>query len=141
MSIQNFYSNGGLDKAGAAVSWICAVHCLLTPFLVAALPLVGMSFLAGEGVEYFLIGLSITIGIASLLPSYFRRHRKIKALLLFAAGILLVISADLFFEENLTGKIAVVVIGAICISGAHFSNRRLCRACPACSDSRCRSLT
>jgi hypothetical protein len=141
MNIHNFYSSGGLDKVGAAVSWICAVHCLIAPVLVVSLPLVGLSFLASGGIEFFLIGLSIAIGAAGLLPAYFRRHRKIRTLLLFGAGIMLVISADAFFEEYLAGKIAVVIIGAICITGAHFINRKLCRACPVCAESGCSSLT
>ena len=133
MSIQNLYSNGRLDKIGAAISWICAVHCLAAPAFVLLLPLVSLSFLVGEGAEYFLIGLSLAIGAVSLLPAYFRQHRKIRTLVLFIAGIALIISADAFFEENLAGKILTVATGAICITAAHFINRRLCLACPACS--------
>jgi hypothetical protein len=140
MSIQNFYSNGGLDRVGAIVSWICAVHCLIVPILVASLPLVGLSFLASETTEYFLIGLSVMIGAVSLLPAYYKRHRKIRTLLFFIAGITLVISADIVFEENLVGKIVTIAAGAFCITAAHFINRRFCRMCPACSKNVCNSL-
>jgi drug/metabolite transporter superfamily protein YnfA len=141
MNIQNFYSNGGLDKTGVAVSWICAVHCLMTPILLVSLPLIGLGFLASEQTEYFFIGLSVAIGGAVLLPAFFRRHRKIRTLLLFAAGIFLVISADTLFEESAVGKAVAAVGGAICITTAHLINRRLCLTCPDCSKDACNSLT
>ncbi len=134
LNFQIFQSNDALDKTGAAVSWICAVHCLAMPFITSFLPLLGISFLAHEGVEYVFIAASIVIASISLLPSYFRQHGKIRTLLLFSTGIVFIIFSDILFEENLSGKISFVAAGALCITSAHFINRRLCADCRSCEE-------
>jgi hypothetical protein len=138
----NFYNlatKSFWDKTGAAVSWVCAAHCLAIPLLVSFFPLLGISFLVHEGLEYIFIALSIVIALVSLLPSYFNNHRKIRALLLFATGIVFVIFADILFEASLAGKIVFVLFGASCITMAHFINRRLCISCHRCAQNECRS--
>ncbi len=127
-------SNGFLDKTGAAASWLCAVHCLVMPLIVSFLPLLGTSFLAGEGGEYVFIGFSVVIAALSLLPGYFKQHGKIRILILFASGIGFVIFADVLFEESIIGKTAFSLVGAICISFSHFLNRRLCLDCRKCAE-------
>jgi hypothetical protein len=133
LNFKPFESTDFLDKTGVAVSWLCAVHCLAMPFLISFLPLIGISFLAGEGFEYIFIGISIVLAMLSLLPAYFKQHRKIRTLLLFASGICFVVLADAVFEDSLPGKILFVFVGAGCITAAHFINRRLCRNCQKCA--------
>jgi len=133
LNFQTFNSNGFWDKTGAAVSWLCAIHCLAMPFIISFLPLLGISFMAGEGVEYIIIGISIVIALLSLLPAYFKQHRKTRTLLLFVSGICFIIFADRLFEENLSGKIFFILIGASLVTSAHFINRRLCRNCQSCA--------
>jgi len=139
LNFQTFNSNGLLDKTGATVSWLCAVHCLAMPFLISFLPLLGVSFLAHEGIEYIIVGISTVIALVTLLPAYFKQHRKIRTLLLFVSGICFVVFADLLFEESIFGKIIFVSAGAMCITTAHFINRRLCRNCQNCAEGQCRS--
>jgi len=140
-NFRTFNSNGFWDKTGATVSWLCAIHCLAMPFIISFLPLLGISFLAHEGIEYVIIGISIVIALLSLLPDYFKQHRKIRTLLLFVSGICCVAFAETLFESNLFGKMLFVLIGALCITSAHFINRRLCRSCRTCVESDCRLLT
>jgi len=135
LNFRSFQTGGALDKTGAAVSWICAVHCAAMPFVVSFLPLFGISFLAREGVEYVFIAASITIGAISLLPAYFKLHGKIRTLLLFTTGIVFVIFSDILFEESFSAKIFFVALGAVCITSAHFINRRLCADCRNCGES------
>ncbi len=120
------------DKTGITVSWVCAAHCLAMPFIISFLPLLGISFLAHEGIEYVIIGFSIVVALITLLPAYFRQHRKIRTLLLYVSGICFVIFADMLFEESLSAKIIFVLIGAGLVSSAHFINRILCRNCRVC---------
>lgn len=123
---------GWLDSAGAAASWLCAVHCLALPFTVTLLPIIGLSFLLEETTERVFIGVSITLAALSLLPAYFRQHGKIRAIAFFSAGIGLIVTSHLLFEESLILKAAFLVIGAVLISAAHLVNRRLCRECGTC---------
>ena len=132
--MQNINEKGILDYTGAAVSWVCAVHCLAMPLLLTILPLIGLSFLVDEMTEWILIGISATIALISLLPAYFTQHRKIRTILLFASGIGLVVLSHLVFEDELMWNIPLVLSGAILITAAHFINRRLCRDCENCKN-------
>lgn len=138
---RRIYSNDFLDKTGAAASWLCAVHCLAMPFVVSFLPFLGLGFLADEKGEYAFLVLSAVLSSVSLLPAFFKLHRKISILLLFVVGIFTVAAADTLFEEHLAGKIIFVAFGAGLMTAAHLFNRRLCRACLKCEKGGCRSLT
>ena len=138
---RRFYSSGFLDKTGAAASWICAVHCLAMPFVVSFLPVFGLGFLADEKGEYIFLALSAALASISLLPAFFKLHRKISILFLFTAGFFAVGAADALFADNFAGKIIFVVFGAGLMTAAHLFNRRLCRACVKCNEDGCRSLT
>ncbi len=122
-----------IDGTGAVFSWICAVHCVAVPLIVSFLPFAWLSVLDNEIVEYVLVGTSLLIAAASLLPSYIRDHRKIRSIAIFAFGIGLIFLADRLFEENLAGKAVMLALGALTISLAHVLNRKLCRECTACS--------
>jgi hypothetical protein len=122
-----------VDKAGITASWLCAVHCLALPFLIGALPFVGLSFLLDETTERVFIGISVVLAAFSLLPAYFREHGKLRSIFLAAAGIGLILLTHFLLEENLTAKIVFLIGGAILISAAHLLNRRLCRACAVCA--------
>ena len=118
-----------LDYTGATIAWICAVHCLAMPFLITFLSLVGLSFLADETTEWIIISSSIGIALISLIPS-FNQHGKYQSLLLFAAGIGLIIISHLFFEESFIGKVLIILPGAALITTAHLLNRHYCKTCP-----------
>lgn len=121
-----------LDAAGVTASWACAIHCLALTFLIGVLPFLGLSFLLDETTEQIFIGISVVFAICSLIPAYFRDHRKLRAVFLATGGIGLIALTHLLFEENLTLKFTFLLAGAGLISAAHFVNRRLCRACAVC---------
>ncbi len=123
-----------LDPLGAAASWLCAIHCIVLPFILSFVPLVGLSFLLSETTERIFIGISILLASLTLLPAYFRQHRKLRALSLFSSGIALIFTSHLFLEESLVLKVIFLLSGAMLITGAHLVNRRLCRDCIACAN-------
>ncbi len=123
---------GWLDLTGTAVSWICLMHCVALPFFISLLPLVGLSFLLDEKMEWAIIGLSLAVAAFSLLPAYFRRHRQARALILFVSGIGLITATHLFLEENPSLRIPFLLAGAGLMTAAHLVNRRLCRTCGYC---------
>jgi hypothetical protein len=89
-----------LDWLGAAASLACAAHCAAMPLLIGLLPFVGPGFLAKEWTEWALAGLSIGVGSLSLIPSYARKHRQWRPLLLFAFGAGLIIFVRLLAEDG-----------------------------------------
>ncbi|HEY7166149.1 MAG TPA: MerC domain-containing protein, partial [Candidatus Binatia bacterium] len=40
-----------LDALGTTVSVACAIQCTVFPFIIGVLPLLGLGFLAGDGIE------------------------------------------------------------------------------------------
>lgn len=125
-------SSAWLDATGMAAAWLCAIHCLALPFAVSILPLVGLSFLVSETTERVFIGISIFIAGLSLMPAYFRKHRRLRALVLFTGGIGLIIFSHLLFEDSLVFKAIFLITGGAVITTAHVVNRRLCRECGSC---------
>lgn len=122
-----------LDKIGAFAAWLCTVHCLVTPFFITILPLIGLGFLLEETTERVFIAVSITVAALSLLPTYFSRHRKFSPLLLALGGVGLLILTHLLFEENRVLQAGFLIIGAVSLTAAHLLNRKLCRECAVCT--------
>lgn len=116
-----------LDWLGMAASLACAAHCAAMPSLAGLLPLVGMGFLANEQAEWVLIGLSLSVGALSLLPSYLIKHNQWRPLLLFTFGASLIVAVRLYIEEGSRFEAPAMVAGALLIACAHMVNRRLCR--------------
>ena len=125
--------NGRLDRIGVVLSWACFAHCIALPFALAALPLSAASLLGGEEVEWIVLGVTVAIGLVALVPSYFRYHRNLTSLMLFAAGFALIAAAEPLFDDSLAGRAILLAAGAAGITVAHLFNRRLCRDCTACS--------
>lgn len=121
-----------LDSAGVMVSWLCVLHCLALPFVLALLPLAGLSFLIDETVELAILGIAVCIAALSLVPAYFRQHGSLRAIALFAAGIGLFGISRSLFEDDLPMEIIFVLVGAVLITTAHLINRRLCKQCAEC---------
>jgi hypothetical protein len=130
--IASITSDNPLDKVGVIASCACALHCMLAPLVVVVLPLVGLRFLTDEHTEWILVGTSIVIGVASLLPSYLR-HRRTRPIALFALGLCLILSARLVLESNLAVELPILIVGALFVSLSHLINRKLCQSCLSCA--------
>ncbi len=130
-----------LDKAGAAASFLCAVHCALMPFLITVLPLVGLGFLASEPVEWGLLAASGVLGTLSLCLG-FREHKQRRVFAVLGVALAFLVAGRIFHERfhdhplELWG-IAFMVLGGLTMMGAHIFNRMLCRSCRVCSDHVC----
>ncbi len=114
-----------LDGIGFAASALCAIHCAAMPFAVAFLPLIGWGFLADPWLEVVITVFSITIGIASLVPSYRKYHRNITPLTILLIGFVLIFGAHfLGFHEQ---EPILVPLGGLSIAGSHYFNWKLSR--------------
>jgi len=121
-----------LDKAGATASLACAVHCAAMPLVITLLPLLGLTFLADERLEWGLLGLSALLGVSSLCLG-FREHGHRRALAILAVGLSLM-ALGRIAEERQWGRasVLVVVLSGSTIAASHLLNRRLCHACRRC---------
>jgi hypothetical protein len=130
-----------LDRAGAVASLTCAVHCALMPLVITLLPLMGLSFLADERMEWALLGVSALLGSSSLCLGY-REHRKRQALLILSLGLTALVMGRVLEEHHLEAAGVVgVVLGGCTVAAAHFVNRRLCQSCRSCRTKETVSLT
>ena len=121
-----------LDRTGATASFLCAIHCAIMPLLVTALPLLGLSFLASEPVEWVLLTCSVMLGSIALFIGY-RQHRIGWMFGVLGVALVLLIGGRVAEERGIEGwGQALMVAGGLSMMSAHLLNRKLCHACPDC---------
>nr|WP_068889214.1 MerC domain-containing protein [Pedobacter panaciterrae] len=123
--MKNFIKSEKLDRLGMTASLACAIHCAVLPFVLTALPLFGLSFLAHNWVETFMIGLSLVIGIYSLSTSY-PKHKRLLPLIILVIGFGM-IGTGHYLIENM--EAILIPIGGFTIALAHYINWKYSRSC------------
>ena len=115
-----------LDRFGATGSLICAIHCALTPVLLAAIPSLGLSIWLGDGFERGFVVFVTVVGLFSLLWGY-RRHRAFRALTLLLLGLGTLWAGLLYppFHEPVVPHAIVMTLGGTLVGLAHIVNLRL----------------
>lgn len=115
-----------IDSLGATVSIACAIQCSVFPLLVGVLPLLGLGFLLGDGVEKVFVATSVILGVSSFTWG-FRYHRRFH-IFGFLVSALALISAGRFWVDE-RYEIPIVISGTLVLTAGHFLNRRLCLLC------------
>lgn len=115
-----------LDRFGATGSLICAVHCALTPLLLAAIPSLGLSAWLGDGFERAFVVFVSALGLFSLLWGY-RRHRAFRALGLLLLGLITLWAGILYppLHHPVVLHAIVMTLGGTLVGLAHVLNLRL----------------
>jgi hypothetical protein len=122
-----------VDKVGATASLLCAIHCAALPFVLALLPVLGLSFLADHRFEHIFIACASCLAVAALIRGY-RRHRVASALAVLVPGLLLLWSGAWLFdaENTLFWHATLVTLGGSCVALAHILNLRLTHLFAGC---------
>lgn len=111
-----------VDRVGATASMLCAVHCVLLPFVLALLPLLGLEFLAGHTFERVFVACAAALASGSILTGYWR-HRRPQALFLMVPGIvLLVFGIAISLDVHVVIHTVSVVSGGLLVASAHVTN-------------------
>jgi hypothetical protein len=128
-----------LDRVGAVLSSLCAIHCLCLPLLLAALPALGVTLLASRAFERS-VAAALILFATGCVWSGCRVHRRwgLFALLAPGAGLIAWVqltapdccAADAFNWPNAL----LMTLGGGLVAGSHWWNRRLrahcgCGAC------------
>ena len=114
-----------VDRFGATASFLCAIHCALLPFIVAALPVLGLGFLADHRYERGFILFATLLALTSLVFG-FRRHQRFGAFWFLAPGIVLLLAGAALALDDATNLHALLVaIGGTLVACAHIVNLRL----------------
>lgn len=123
----NFKANW--DGLGILTSLACAIHCALLPLILTSLPLFGVNILHNAAFEWGMIAIAAAVGFYALYHGYITHHGNTKPIMMFAVGLLFLISKQFFHSmENWLLLPAVTLI-----ISAHYYNYTLCRK------SKCRS--
>ena len=113
------------DRFGATASFLCAVHCALLPLVIAALPAIGLSFLANHRFERGFIAFASVLALTTLIFG-FRRHHRFRAFWFLVPGIVLLAAGIVVdFDENATMHAVLVAMGGTLVAVSHLTNLRL----------------
>jgi len=125
-----------LDRIGITAASLCALHCILLPVLLPALPLLGLSFLADHAWEHVFLIMTAILGSIALFSGFRKYHKRLYPFYLLFLGVAIYwIKHD--FSESL--QPVFIVVGASLIVAAHVINLKLCNSCKQCADDGCQS--
>lgn len=111
------------DALGISTSLACAIHCALLPLLLTSLPIFGVNIIHNAVFEYSMIALAFLIGFYSLWHGYRQHHGSNSPLLLFSAGMGLLIAKQVWHDHELW----ILPWAVTLIIVAHIRNYRACR--------------
>lgn len=114
------------DKLGIFLSSLCAIHCLVTPLLVLALPVMG-EFFEQEWVHLTMALFVVPVGLFAFWSGY-KHHHQSKVFALGVLGLSMVGGASLAPHEwvEFWGHDMVTILGSMFLIIAHVLNRRAC---------------
>ncbi len=120
-----------LDRIGITATSLCALHCILLPVILPALPLLGVSFLADHVWEHVFLVFTAILGTIAMFSGFKRYHRKLYPFYLLILGVVIYWQKHDFSEDV---QPFFIIIGATLIVAAHIINIKLCNSCRQCSD-------
>lgn len=123
-----------LDRIGIAATSLCALHCILLPILLPALPLLGLTFLADHTWEHVFLIATAVLGTFALFSGFKRYHKRLYPFYLLYLGVAVYWIKHDFSEEF---EPFFIIGGAFLIVMAHFINMKLCNSCKQCTDHDC----
>lgn len=115
---------------------VCAVHCLLTPILVIALPIIATSVFVHEDFHLWMILLVLpTTSFAVFMGC--RKHKDRWVAILSVIGLSVLVVSLVYERMHHAAHIGVVepthaeawfnTLGGLLLASAHVRNYRLCR--------------
>lgn len=125
-----------LDRIGITATSLCALHCILLPVLLPALPLLGLSFLADHAWEHVFLLMTAILGSFALFSGFKKYHKRLYPFYLLFLGVVIYWIKHDFSEEL---QPYFILVGASLIVAAHVINLKLCNSCKQCADDECHS--
>lgn len=115
--------NSWMDATAIGLSGLCLAHCLLLPFAVAALPVLGQ--VAGDHlVHQVLILIAAPLSVWALGRTGGWKKPMVAALAVVGLGLL---AGAAFIPAMAVHETLISVVGAAFVAAAHYLNSRLHR--------------
>jgi drug/metabolite transporter superfamily protein YnfA len=121
-----------MHKLGASLSLLCGIHCLLTPFVVTAMPFAGKEILGNEAIEAVIMFFSVGLAAFMLIKDSLKLHGKYSALMLLVAGISILFYNYFSHTHDHSGVGLLSAFGGIIIFAAFVLNWHLGRRYHSC---------
>lgn len=113
------------DRFGATASFLCAVHCAALPLIIAALPALGLTFLANHRFERGFIAFASVLATTTFIVG-FRRHRRFRAFWFLVPGLAFLTAGVIVdFDQSAIAHAVLVSIGGTLVAVSHLTNLRL----------------
>lgn len=120
------------DQAGIGASFLCVLHCLLTPLLVTALPALAATEHQTHSVFAVII---LLLGMLAFIPGYLKHKNKSIPVFGITGVSMIILGAILPEMENAEIiETSLVIVGGMTLISAHLRNAYWCRFCSKCSD-------
>ena len=119
-----------IDYVGFGASFLCAIHCVLTPLLLMTVPVAGSYFLYSHFVEVIFVLFSSVLAFFSVCWGY-RLHEREHLFALVTLASSFLVSGIIFYHKTLTGFI-LLGIGGFSLALTHYINYKLCEDCGHC---------
>jgi hypothetical protein len=127
-TIEQSHVQRTLDRLAVSGSVLCLLHCLATPLLLVALPVLSSTVVADEAFHRLILVFVLPVSLVALLIGC--RHHKDPVVMGFGGVGLLSLILVAFFGYDLLGEAgerAATVASGLALAIGHLRNYRLCR--------------
>ena len=126
MDNRNSAKSRFLDQVAIVLSGLCLLHCLLLPFIIAVLPLLGRINESHFHAQMLIVVVPVSV-IAFALG--FRRHARKVIIAWGVVGVAVLVFGATFAHANYGATVdtLVTMVGAIVLAASHYFNNRLTR--------------
>jgi hypothetical protein len=120
-----------LDKLGISLSFICAIHCMITPLIMLSIPIMARYYLAQPWFHWILALFIVPVGLWAFISGYLQ-HQKKMVLFLGLPGLVIVGVIPVFFHDYFAwfhfwwAESAFMIVGSVFLISAHWVNRNAC---------------
>lgn len=119
-----------LDRIGATLGFLCALHCLAVPLLLGVLPAMGLGFIADHTFDLALLAVASVVALFAA-RSGLRTHGDRRVVIGLVVAVLLLATGHIIGEEGLVGRLPSIT-GGFMLFGLHIANLRLSRQAACC---------
>lgn len=114
-----------VDRWGAWVGTLCAIHCALSGFALGLLSWFGLSFIGSESTEIAFVASAVLLGGFAVFVGY-RRHRSLLPTACFLTGLTSIGLSHFGFGHGSVGGAVCSIMGGLFLVTFHVLNQR-CR--------------
>lgn len=111
------------DRIGISASLLCVLHCLLTPFLILLMPVLG-EWTSHTTFHSLIVFIVVPVAVWALWNGY-RAHRLKRVIVLGTLGLALLCVA--MVVPNPQYETVFMIVAGLTLASAHLSNIRACQ--------------